>query len=48
MAETCIKESLRTVWIGQIDEKIKVRVIMNDAGFGNINVEQDESLSDQI
>ena len=48
MAETSIKESLRTVWIGQLDEKTKVRVIMNDAGFGNINVEQEESASDQI
>lgn len=41
MSETSLQESLRSVVVLDKDDKTSIRSLMNDAGFGNVNIIED-------
>ena len=38
MQETNLKDSLKSISVGSNEDKVKVRTVMNDCKFRNINV----------
>jgi hypothetical protein len=41
MSETRLQDSLRSITVLDKDDKVSIRSVMNDAGFGNVNIVED-------